>query len=589
MLARSPGPARSAENFASQWLQTRKLKEFTPDPALFPDFDESLRSAMLEETRLFFESIQDEDRSVLEFLDADYTFVNERLARHYGIPGVTGDEFRRVSLAGTPRGGVLTQASVLAATSNPTRTSPVKRGKWILENILGTPPSPPPSGVEALKEGGAADHRRHAPPADGAAPDRSGLCLVPPADGPARLRPRKLRRRRRPGGPATAASRSMPSGSCPAAEPSRVRPSCKTVLRSRRDAFARCLAEKMLTYALGRGLERADRRAVDQIVRQAGPRRIPVLGPGPRHRRERAVLVQPEARGGNHEDCAREYSRRTVLRGLGVSMALPLLEAMDRGRRCAGSADRRQSCRCAWRSSTSPTASTCPTGRRDQLGTGFELPAILEPLRAVKDELLVLSGLTLNPARALGDGGGDHARAMASFLTGRHPRKTDGADLCAGISVDQLGRARVGRSTRFPSLEIGCEGGRNGGECDHGYSCAYQSNLSWRSESTPVAKQINPRLVFDRLFGSPAGVEAGEDPARADRRQQEHPRFRRRGRPTARAIARRLRPPQAGRIPDRRPRDRAADRAGPARGRPRRREVSAAARDPGRLSRSISG
>ena len=123
----------------------------------------------------------------------------------------------------------------------------------------------------------------------------------------------------------------------------------------------------------------------------------------------------------------------------------------------------------------------------------FDLPAILEPLGAFKDDLLVLSGLTLNPARCLGDGGGDHARAMASFLTGRHPRKTEGADLCAGVSVDQLAARSLGQATRFASLEIGCEGGRNSGECDHGYSCAYQSNLSWQSESTPVAKQTNPQ------------------------------------------------------------------------------------------------
>ena len=153
-------------------------------------------------------------------------------------------------------------------------------------------------------------------------------------------------------------------------------------------------------------------------------------------------------------------------------------------------------------------------------GTGLELTEILEPLRAVKDDLLVLSGLTLNPARALGDGGGDHARAMASFLTGRHPRKTDGANLCAGLSVDQLAARSLGRSTRFATLEIGCEGGRNGGECDHGYSCAYQSNLSWQSESTPVAKQINPRLVFDRLFGEPGKGAGAQDPARAARRRK---------------------------------------------------------------------
>src|SRR4029077_8708857 len=153
-------------------------------------------------------------------------------------------------------------------------------------------------------------------------------------------------------------------------------------------------------------------------------------------------------------------------------------------------------------------------------GSDFELPAILEPLRAVKDDILVLSGVTVRPAQPLCDGGGDHAGAMASFLTGRHPRKTDGADLRAGISVDQLAAQAIGRSTRFPSLEIGCEGGKNAGECDHGYSCAYQSNLSWQSESTPVSKQINPRLVVDRLFGSPAGVEGGSDPARSVRRSQ---------------------------------------------------------------------
>ncbi len=99
---------------------------------------------------------------------------------------------------------------------------------------------------------------------------------------------------------------------------------------------------------------------------------------------------------------------------------------------------------------------------------------------------------------------------MASFLTGRHPRKTDGADLRAGVSVDQVAAQQLGHLTRFPSLEIGCEGGQNGGECDHGYSCAYQSNLSWRSERTPLAKQINPRLVFDRLFGAPAENDGAE-------------------------------------------------------------------------------
>jgi Protein of unknown function (DUF1552) len=212
-----------------------------------------------------------------------------------------------------------------------------------------------------------------------------------------------------------------------------------------------------------------------------------------------------------------KISRRSALKGLGVSIGLPMLEAMQPATHAAGLAAGAP-LRMAF--VYVPNGVHMPGWTPASAGAGYDLPPILEPLRPVKDDLLVLSGLTLNPARALGDGGGDHARAMSSFLTGRHPRKTDGADLCAGISVDQLAARTAGQSTRFPSLEIGCEGGKNGGECDHGYSCAYQSNLSWQSESSPVAKEINPRLVFDRLFGEPPGGGRGEDFARADRHRK---------------------------------------------------------------------
>jgi len=204
-----------------------------------------------------------------------------------------------------------------------------------------------------------------------------------------------------------------------------------------------------------------------------------------------------------------------------VSVALPLLEAMRPAPLLAYPADHgRPSPPLRMAFIYVPNGVHMHDWVPRSVGAGFELPAILEPLAAVKDDLLVLSGLTLNPARALGDGGGDHARAMASFLTGRHPRKTDGADLCAGISVDQLAAQRIGRATRLPSLEIGCEGGKRAGECDHGYSCAYQSNLSWRSETTAVAKEINPRLVFDRLFGSPSQTNGREDIARRARQNK---------------------------------------------------------------------
>ncbi len=254
-----------AENFGLQWLQTRKLQEFTPDPTTFPAFDESLRSAMLEETRLFFASILDENRSVLEFLAADYTFVNDRLARHYGIPDVTGPQFRRVSLAGTPRGGVLTQASVLATTSSPTRTSPVKRGKWILETILGAPPAPPPAGVEALKEGqgpliGAPLRQRMEQHRSNAVCASCHRRMDPLGFGLENFDAIGAWRTH-DGGQTVDSSGKLPGGGAfdgPAG--------LKAALLSRPQAFAWCLAEKMLIYALGRALDGDDRRTLEQIV-----------------------------------------------------------------------------------------------------------------------------------------------------------------------------------------------------------------------------------------------------------------------------------------------------------------------------------
>ena len=150
-MLRDPKAQALVDNFAGQWLQLRDLSNLRPDPELFPAFDEELRVAMRRETEEFFAAIVRDDRNVLEFLNAEFSYVNERLARHYEIDGVTGDEFRRVDLP-EQRRGVLTQASILLITSNPTRTSPVKRGKWILENILGEPPPPPPPDVPELDE-----------------------------------------------------------------------------------------------------------------------------------------------------------------------------------------------------------------------------------------------------------------------------------------------------------------------------------------------------------------------------------------------------------------------------------------------------
>jgi hypothetical protein len=254
-----------AENFGSQWLQTRKIQDLAPDPALFPHFDESLRRAMVKETELFCASILDDDCSVLRFLDADYTFLNARLARHYGIAGVEGDRFRRVSLAGTARGGILTQASVLSVTSSPTRTSPVKRGKWILENLLGAPPPPPPSGVEALKE--------RAPTGT---PQTLRQRMEQHATSPACA---SCHRRMDPlgfglenfdaiGGWQTHEEGTPidASGTLPGGETFSGPVELRARLAGRKDAFVRCLIEKMLIYALGRGLRASDRREVGRIT-----------------------------------------------------------------------------------------------------------------------------------------------------------------------------------------------------------------------------------------------------------------------------------------------------------------------------------
>ena len=252
-----------AEQFAGQWLQIRKLATFEPDRTLFPEFDPSLKAAMLEEATLFFASIVEDDRSVLDFLDADYTFVNERLASHYGIAGVHGEAFQRVSLKGTSRGGVITMASVLTATSSATRTSPVKRGRWILENILGAPPSPPPAGVEALKEtrGPAGTLRQkleqhRSNPACASCHRRMdplGFALE-------NFDPLGRWREQESGQSIDAAGR-LPGGRA-FRGPSGLR----TALSLRGDAFARCLVEKMLTFALGRGVEPAQTPVVEEIV-----------------------------------------------------------------------------------------------------------------------------------------------------------------------------------------------------------------------------------------------------------------------------------------------------------------------------------
>ena len=199
--------------------------------------------------------------------------------------------------------------------------------------------------------------------------------------------------------------------------------------------------------------------------------------------------------------------RRTFLQGLGATMALPLLEGM-------------QSATAATTATTTPVRAAfvffpngaiMPSWKPTGSGTDYTLSKTLKPLEPYRSELNIFTGLAQDNGRAKGDGPGDHARCAASFLTGAHPYKTASANIRAGISVDQVAAERIGHQTRLPSLELGIERGRNAGNCDSGYSCAYSSNVSWKSATTPVAKEINPKLVFERLFGSNEGDEASRE------------------------------------------------------------------------------
>lgn len=263
-MLKDPKSNALVENFAGQWLQLRNLKVSTPDTKRFPTFDDALKAAMLKETELFFQEMLTKDHPITTFLDADFTYLNEKLANHYGITTVKGNEFKRTSLAGTQRRGILTQASILTLTSNPTRTSPVKRGKWVLETILGTPPPPPPPDAGELSEAGelkgtlrqrmeqhranpncATCHNRMDPIGFGFENfDAVGKWRLKDGTFPIE-----------------------PGGTLPTGQSFQSALDLVKILKQRDEDFRRCLTEKMLTYSLGRGLDSSDRQYVADIAK----------------------------------------------------------------------------------------------------------------------------------------------------------------------------------------------------------------------------------------------------------------------------------------------------------------------------------
>jgi hypothetical protein len=254
-------------NFVNQWLYLRNMESVLPDPTAFPGFDENLRAALAKETDLFFESMLREDRSILDMLRADYSFLNERLARHYGIPGIQGSEFRRVSLTDEARKGLLGKGSVLTVTSYPNRTSPTLRGKWLLENVLGLPPPPPPPNVPSLREDQEVQgltmrqrmelHQSN-PACSGchASMDPLGYALEN-FDGLGRWRENDS------------------SGILPDGTKVDGPVGLRNILLSKKDQFVVTVTERLLTYALGRGIEPFDMPAVRKIVRDAASNDYP--------------------------------------------------------------------------------------------------------------------------------------------------------------------------------------------------------------------------------------------------------------------------------------------------------------------------
>lgn len=256
-----------AESFAMQWLQIRNLDLAAPSEKHFPDFDEELKQAMRTETEMLFKRVVREDRSVLEFLNADYTYLNERLARHYGMSGVEGDNFQLVSLTNFPRRGVLTHGSVLTITSNPTRTSPVKRGLWVLENILGTPPPPPPPDVPELDNEkevtGATLRARLEMHREKPVCNSCHQRMDPLGFGLENFDAVGKWREREDGVPIDTAGELVTGETF--ATPAEL---ANVLVSRKRDEFVRTLALRMLTFALGRGPEHYDKCAVDRIVRE---------------------------------------------------------------------------------------------------------------------------------------------------------------------------------------------------------------------------------------------------------------------------------------------------------------------------------
>ena len=520
MLA-DPKAEALATRFGAQWLRLQDVDKMRPDGILYPQWDQSLTDSMREETELFFASLVREDRSVLDLLNADYTFVNERLARHYGFPNVTGTEFRRVTLPPTRR-GVLTQGSILMMTSVADRTSPVQRGKWVMQVMLGSPPPPPPPNVPALEETGGS---------------KDGKVLS--------VRERMEEHRKNPA--CTSCHRVIdPLGLAlehfDVTGQYRIKDNGVPVdatgdaLRRQPDGRARRVAPGAAEVQ-GRHAGQLHREPDD--LRARPPRRIVRHADDARHRARRrpAGLQDVGVRPGRGQepglpdeppDPDRDYrrrrpsvgaamfitrknlSRRTVLKGIGVTAALPLLEAMvpagTAQARTAAAGKVRLVCIEMVHGAAGSTAFGLKMNMWSPAATGrdFDLyPSALSPLEPVRQHITIVSNTDLRQAEAFTtpEIGGDHFRASAVFLTQAHPKQTMGSDVQAGISIDQLYAQRFGQDTPIPSMQLCIEHGRPGRRLRVRLLLRLHRLDQLGDAETPLPMIRDPRTVFDQLFG----------------------------------------------------------------------------------------
>ena len=535
MLA-DPRADALATRFAGQWLRLQDIEKVRPDVFWFPDYDEQLGLAMQKETELFFGDIVRHDRSMLTLLTANYTFVNERLARHYGFKNISGDQFRRVTYPDSTRRGILGQGSMLVQTSLANRTSPVLRGKWVMEVVIGMPPPPPPPNVPSLDE--TTDGKDGKPLTTRERMelhrknitcrtchqymDPIGLALDNfDVTGRWRYRENAM----------PLDTRGQLYDGTPVSTPSQL----TRALLKRPTPFVRHFTENLMAYALGRRVADEDQPTIRAIASRGARERLQILvvrhgrreqqrvphahgrAAGGRGRRSLAALTDrsrrnPDADPGRKGDGAPHvpprdgcHDRAPVPRrdGAGVPFAREGRAARRRRPTRRGS--------CAWSSCTAaPDRNTWGASKHlwapAEIGRNFQLnpDGALAPLEPWRDYLTIVSNTDVRMAEAFEapEIGGDHFRSSAVFLTQSHPKQTQGSDVYVGTSLDQIVARRIAGDTAIPSMQLCIENQDRGGGCDYNYACAYTDTLSWASPTDPLPMIRNPRIAFDVLFGA---------------------------------------------------------------------------------------